>query len=382
MNEETSRPSRPRRASRSGQISELVGQIYESAFAPDWTAVLQHLTVAFHAERATFFYHDRRRGGQVLSAHNFAAEDIKSYEAHYSHVNILLKEAPAALLAPGAVRTVERVCGRDRFMSSEYYNDYVRPMGTDKTLAGTLACRESFTSNICLMGEPRRRSFGDWEIRQLSFLLPHLARALELQAQLEAARSQSRLLRDGLEKVTSGVMVIDSRCRVTYTNQAAEQILVSRDGIWRDGGELKLAGSQANQCLRRQIVEISRSRTAVDVVVPRPSGLRPYVLRLYPVPASRLAATGRGEVMLFVADPARHVDVAATRISAVFPLTPAEAQVARALLDGQSTEELADRLGITVQTARTHVKRVLQKTECRRQSELVRLLVTTLGPHR
>jgi DNA-binding CsgD family transcriptional regulator len=86
--------------------------------------------------------------------------------------------------------------------------------------------------------------------------------------------------------------------------------------------------------------------------------------------------------MLFVADPARHVDVAATRISAVFPLTPAEAQVARALLDGQSTEELADRLGITVQTARTHVKRVLQKTECRRQSELVRLLVTTLGPHR
>ena len=49
---------------------------------------------------------------------------------------------------------------------------------------------------------------------------------------------------------------------------------------------------------------------------------------------------------------------------------------ASALADGLSLNEIAAAHGCSVQTARTHMKRILQKTGTNRQAELVRLLLT------
>jgi DNA-binding CsgD family transcriptional regulator len=52
--------------------------------------------------------------------------------------------------------------------------------------------------------------------------------------------------------------------------------------------------------------------------------------------------------------------------------------VAALLLEGLRTDELAERLDITLFTARTHVKRVLSKVDARSQAELMRVLLS--GP--
>jgi DNA-binding CsgD family transcriptional regulator len=61
----------------------------------------------------------------------------------------------------------------------------------------------------------------------------------------------------------------------------------------------------------------------------------------------------------------------------LFGLTPAEARVACRLV-GETVDEVAEALGVGVATVRTHVQHLLAKTGTRRQSELVRLLVS--GP--
>lgn len=63
---------------------------------------------------------------------------------------------------------------------------------------------------------------------------------------------------------------------------------------------------------------------------------------------------------------------------ALYGLTPAEARVATLLLGGTRVEEIADRLQITGNTVRTHVKRALSKLDARTQSDLVRVLMS--GP--
>ena len=60
--------------------------------------------------------------------------------------------------------------------------------------------------------------------------------------------------------------------------------------------------------------------------------------------------------------------------------TPAEARLADALAGGASVREAATKLGVTYETARTHLKRLLSKTGARRQAELVRILLTSLPP--
>jgi DNA-binding CsgD family transcriptional regulator len=64
-------------------------------------------------------------------------------------------------------------------------------------------------------------------------------------------------------------------------------------------------------------------------------------------------------------------------LRSLFALTPAEARVA-CLLPERTVEEIARDLGVRVATVRSHVQQLLSKTGARRQSELVRLLVS--GP--
>ena len=63
----------------------------------------------------------------------------------------------------------------------------------------------------------------------------------------------------------------------------------------------------------------------------------------------------------------------------MWDLTAAEAQLALALADGATLEEVASRSRISPETARVHLKRVLAKSGTHRQSELVRLILTGPG---
>jgi DNA-binding CsgD family transcriptional regulator len=82
--------------------------------------------------------------------------------------------------------------------------------------------------------------------------------------------------------------------------------------------------------------------------------------------------------VVFIGDPERKVEGVGSTLRALYGLTPAEAAVANLLLEGLRTDQLTDRLGITLFTARTHVKRVLSKVDARTQADLVRILLS--GP--
>jgi DNA-binding CsgD family transcriptional regulator len=60
-----------------------------------------------------------------------------------------------------------------------------------------------------------------------------------------------------------------------------------------------------------------------------------------------------------------------------FGFTPAEANFALEIAKGDGRQAAADRLGITLGTARSHLSAVFDKAGVRRQAELVRLLLRT-----
>lgn len=58
----------------------------------------------------------------------------------------------------------------------------------------------------------------------------------------------------------------------------------------------------------------------------------------------------------------------------MFDLTPAEVQIALALTQGQSVKDIATQRRTAVYTVRSQVKSLFEKTETRRQADLVRLV--------
>jgi DNA-binding NarL/FixJ family response regulator len=56
-------------------------------------------------------------------------------------------------------------------------------------------------------------------------------------------------------------------------------------------------------------------------------------------------------------------------------LTPREAEVLKCIAEGQSTSELASKLGITFKTAACHRERIMQKTSAHNAVMLVRFAI-------
>jgi DNA-binding CsgD family transcriptional regulator len=61
-------------------------------------------------------------------------------------------------------------------------------------------------------------------------------------------------------------------------------------------------------------------------------------------------------------------------VQSLFDLTPAEAKVARDLAEGKTVADIASAAGASESTIRSHVRAVLEKTGCNRQTDVVALL--------
>src|SRR5262249_30862533 len=62
----------------------------------------------------------------------------------------------------------------------------------------------------------------------------------------------------------------------------------------------------------------------------------------------------------------------------LFSLTPTETRITTPLVLGRSAEEIAQDLNVSIQTVRTHIKRVLSKTSTTRQGELISLVLRSV----
>jgi DNA-binding CsgD family transcriptional regulator len=91
-----------------------------------------------------------------------------------------------------------------------------------------------------------------------------------------------------------------------------------------------------------------------------------------------LGSDRRGRVALFVSDPDRTTTPPTEWLRHLHGFTEAESRLVLSLVNGASLTETADRLGITRNTARTHLQRALLKTDTNRQGELIRLVLS--GP--
>ena len=122
--------------------------------------------------------------------------------------------------------------------------------------------------------------------------------------------------------------------------------------------------------------------TSVSCVLslPRPSLKRPLQVFISTLRnAKRAVGFGASGAVaaLFVSDPGSGPVTSAIVLQALYGLTPAEGRLAHQLATGASLEEAAARLGLRLETVRSRLKVIFQKTDTHRQADLVRLILST-----
>lgn len=208
-------------------------------------------------------------------------------------------------------------------------------------------------------------------------LLPALDPIARLQ-QLSRQVSQQTAMLNGIRMP---MLLLDSSMRPLAANASARSRFCLSARVPAGKIAAALPGVSVSQFT--QLVERACAKQAAGGVIEfsaTPGGAPAYLLVLpRPVPFSggfqpAALVLVQGEADL----PAQSQEL----LQHIYHLTPAEARLAQLLLDGQSPNQVATSLHLSVTTIRTQLSALLKKTGAQRQSELVRRLspLTFLNP--
>jgi DNA-binding CsgD family transcriptional regulator/PAS domain-containing protein len=238
------------------------------------------------------------------------------------------------------------------------------------------------------MAKAPHKDFAADDVPCLDDVVPHLGRALRLRAQLDRHRSTVRTLGGLLEELAYGVMLLDRNGEIVLMNARCEAFRTRADGIavLRRRPDL---GPAANGAVAAalDVVDLGRGSfpSATGVPIPRSSGLPPYLARIYPgIGFASLAGAGGVRVAVLIDDPLDPAVLPDTALlSAMFGLTPAEAAVARLVPSHLARRAMAEQLGLSENTVKTHLATIRDKLGARTTAEMVRILTrATLAPPR
>lgn len=173
-----------------------------------------------------------------------------------------------------------------------------------------------------------------------------------------------------LEQLDVGVVLIDRDSRVLYGNARAWALVAGDAFIAIRRGRLYLGADPARRAVASDPCGGTGNARLHSWEIARP-GVR--ARRCATLSGLGLRRAGDPmAVLIYGFDTGRRVDPAL--LHELYGLTPAEAHTAAGVFDGYSPVEIAKRLQVSINTIRSHVKRVFQKCEVRSQVQLVRLL--------
>jgi DNA-binding CsgD family transcriptional regulator/PAS domain-containing protein len=360
-------------------LQNVMDAVYEAAIdARHWPTALTQLARATRADAASIVVQDRATQTFWDTVVGSQAVIARAYDS-CAPANPLW---PATLSAPrGSVLADPVRAARDAYERSR---EGCHPSScTALTLTSVVALKvlhDPVTSGVSMFVRgPFTAPFDYADVSFLMSLAPHLQRALQVNQRVARLEGERAGLMDALEHASHGVLILDSRARILFANSAAQTILGEGDGLQaRPDG---LYAGPHTQTLRRLLAgswQETGDESAGFMALKRPAPRRPLMVLVKPLrrtidwimsPAARS--------LLFVADPDTLPAISAEQLRRLYGLTPAEGEVAVAVLDGEGVRGIAESLGVSVATARTHLHRIFEKTGTRRQAELVRLVLNS-----
>jgi DNA-binding CsgD family transcriptional regulator len=163
-----------------------------------------------------------------------------------------------------------------------------------------------------------------------------------------------------------GILVLDHEGRTTFANRAAKALLQGR------GGKDRREGRAAFDRIR---AATARGEAAEGCFTPSIANRKSLIVLSMPSPNND-SGTGAASSIVFVADPTVEAELDLRPITRLYGLTRAETRLLQALVGGERVGTYAKQAGITLNTAKGYLKQLFIKTQIRRQSDLLRLVLS------
>jgi DNA-binding CsgD family transcriptional regulator len=356
----------------------LLDRIYDAAAdVALWPAVLTDVADLLRSEGGILF-------GQTISAgavhfeHNGRLDESCSEAYKQGHLqnpwSAYMDSQPVGVVVPS-----DRVLPVSQLKRTAFYDAVLRPQGVAHNAMAALANRDGFCGALNICRSASQGAFDEADLSLLGRVVPHLHRSFQLGYRLEGYRALQQAQYEILDKLAAGVLLLDRRARILFANRAAAALLAPGGLLKLHLGVPTVATPQAGPGFAKLLRSVLQGAPAASMSLPSRGldGLATiFVSSVRGRDLERFAAVGAPDpaVLLFVTEPAAQASARADTLREAYGLTPAEARVALHAAAGGSDGEVGSRLGISVNTVKTHLSRVYRKTGVRRRAELARLM--------
>ena len=347
-----------------------------------WPKALQTLVEFTGSQGASFWTLDGSEEPRlpILTTFNFDDRFISAYlenmVPHDPTVQYLVHHPDEPIVHDGLVITE-----REKDLHP-YYDWQARQVDIYFRMVGQTRPAPGVQAGVALHRTRKAGRYEPEDLERFTLIHGHLQRALAIGFRLGSLGTIERCTTALLDRNPAAILLLDEQKRIVYANRGAEAFRTATDGIrWsRDG--IVLARKPDQDRLQLLIAGVLSGATIRGGVMRalRPSGKRAYGILVAPVAGRFPALTAlRPAVCILITDPEARSSLPYHRLRDAFGLTQAEARLAALLANGEELRHAAATLGITYGTARARLSEIFRKTETRRQSELVRVLLTTLA---
>ncbi|MCI5074461.1 helix-turn-helix transcriptional regulator [Oricola sp.] len=241
----------------------------------------------------------------------------------------------------------------------------------------------SGTTDYCMwiFRDRENKRFDNEETALAGVLITQIARAIDLSARIDSGAMGKALYSSALDRLNVGVIVIDGLGRPVSTSPVADTLLADRDGIQIQAGRLRATNAAEDRDLQKAIRAVQQdedgdddaSEASCGLPLTKRSGARTLGAIIRRVPGARAGDL----TAIYLRDCDTVSEIESEFIRRIFDLTPAEAAVTNRLAAGDTLEDAATTLGISRNTARAHLRSIFSKSGITRQTELVRLVLSS-----
>jgi DNA-binding CsgD family transcriptional regulator len=369
------------------RLSLLIGEIYDAALDPArWPRVQGQVCEFVHGQASTLYWQDAvRQTGNVYYQVGISSDYERLYFEKYIAMNPLY---PAlTFFEAGEVHTVADVLPYDEMRKTLFYKEWLRPQGLLDVAFSNLEKSVSSSVVFTVVRRERDGTFDDEMLKNLRLVMPHIRRAALIGKVIDLKTMEAASMADSLDGIVAGMFIVDANAHIAHANASGLAMLAEGSLLRSQSGKLAANDADVERALHKVFAAASNGDVAVGargVAVPLTAqdGER-YVAHALPLTAGarRLAGIAyAATTAVFVCKTALNLPSPMETVAKLYQLTPSEIRVLLAVVEAGGVPAVADALGLSKETVKTHLNNVFAKTGTNRQADLVKLVAGYMNP--
>ncbi len=362
-------------------LSSAIETLYDAAVDPGrWIDALQKTGEFVEGTSATLFWQDAAtRHAAIFHAWNCDPHYERLYCEKYGSLNPYF---PAlAFVEVGKPVAGADLIPHEEFRQTRFYNEWVKPQGLIDVIGVNLERTATATAFFVIRRSEENGVIDDGARRRFELIAPHVRRAASVGKVVQKGQTAEWMLKEAIERVDAAVVFVAAGGNIVSANTAAEDMLKAGTILVARHGVVRIVNSAADRLLREALAVTAQGGLTlggkgIDVPITDPNGCD-YVANVLPITsaARRIADAGTALAALFVRRITHASQSPLEAAARRYHLTPSELRVLASVLEAGRISDIADRLGISKATVKTHLNHLMAKTGARRQTDLIQLVV-------